>query len=60
MTKPDPKADPRFDRLCESFRVTTLRDDPPWKTSDTRGALNLEKDGSAHRKFHSFYEDLLN
>ena len=53
MTDHDPKADPRFDRLCESFRAATLRDDPPWQTDDKRDALTLDKDGSQHRKYHS-------
>lgn len=60
MNKPRAKVDPRFDRLDESFKAATLRKDPPWETEDQRGALNLEKDGSEHRKYHSLFEDLQN
>ncbi|MEL7213696.1 MAG: hypothetical protein AAGK92_13620 [Pseudomonadota bacterium] len=34
--------------------------DAPWETDEQRGALNLERDGSAHRKYHSLFEDMLN
>lgn len=60
MSKPRTKADPRFDRLGEAFKGQPLRKDPPWQTEDRRGALDLAKDGSEHRKYHSLFEDLQN
>jgi hypothetical protein len=51
--------DPRFDRPCEHLAMKKSAD-APWGLNDKRGALDLGKDGSQHRRFHSFYEDLLN
>lgn len=48
-----------FDRMCEHLAVNTSAD-APWGRDAKRGALDLSKDGAQHRRFHSFYEDLLN
>lgn len=51
--------DPRFDRPCEHL-ATKKSADAPWGDDHQRGSLDLGKDGAQHRRFHSFYEDLLN
>ncbi len=58
MTKPRAKADPRLDRLSESFRAATLRDDPPWETGDRGGARNPDRDGADRRRTHPRPKDL--
>ncbi|SFS21303.1 hypothetical protein [Yoonia litorea] len=52
-------AENKFDRLCAHLQTPAAS--PEYvETSDTRGALDLSKDRSGHRRFHAHYEDLLN
>lgn len=51
--------DPRFDRPCEHL-ATKRSADAPWGLDHKRGGLDLKNDGAQHRRYHSFYEDLLN
>ncbi len=59
MTKPVSKLASRLDRPSETVVANTVKD-APWETDRQRGALNLERDGSQHRKYHSLFEDMLN
>lgn len=54
-----PRIDPKADRLCENLTPPGGRP-TPWEIETKRGELNLRKDGSEHRKYHSLYDDLLN
>lgn len=54
-----PRIDPNADRLCENLTPQGGRP-APWEIETRRGALNLRRDGSEHRKYHSLYDDLLN
>ena len=49
----------RLDRPSETATFTRVNHGP-WDTTDRRGALNLARDGSQHRRFHSLFEDMLN
>lgn len=49
----------RLDRPSE-YGPVARRSNLPWVTEEERGALNLPKDGSQHRRYASLYEDLLN
>ncbi|MEM7710082.1 MAG: hypothetical protein AAF264_04895 [Pseudomonadota bacterium] len=49
----------RLDR-ADDDRIKGRTDGLPWTTGDQRGALELERDSSQHRRHHSLFEDLLN
>lgn len=59
MTQNSSHSPNRLDRPSETFMFNRISD-APWETDEQRGALNLERDGSAHRKYHSLFEDMLN
>ncbi|WP_224826710.1 hypothetical protein [Cognatishimia sp. MH4019] len=59
MTQSLSKLAARLDRPSETAAANKLKD-APWETDRQRGALNLERDGSQHRKYHSLFEDMLN
>lgn len=50
---------PQFDRMCEHM-TRGARPLPYTQTHKKRGDLNLDNDGSKHRRYHAHYEDLLN
>jgi hypothetical protein len=49
----------RFDRMCDML-PNNRRKDVPWAVDHKRGALDLSRDQSAHRKYHALFEDLQN
>ncbi len=50
---------PEFDRPCDEMVMQAKR--PQYtQTGDQRGALDLQKDASQHRRFQAHYEDLMN
>ena len=49
----------RFDRPDED-RVVMRADGIAHAGADRRGALDLGRDGSQHRRYHALFEDLLN
>ncbi|SIT90247.1 hypothetical protein SAMN05421665_3039 [Yoonia rosea] len=50
---------PEFDRACDEMVMHATRPQDT-HTGDQRGALDLEKDASQHRRFHVLYQDLMN
>lgn len=50
---------PECDRPCNDMVMQAKRPQHT-HTGDQRGALNLEKDASQHRRFHILYDDLMN
>jgi len=58
-TKTSDKRIDRFDRMCEQLEFMTENAAPPPNTTE-RGALDLRKDRSQHRRYHGFFDDLLN
>ena len=61
MTENKKKTDlvARLDRPGARAPVT-IDANLPWITDDRRGALDLPRDGSQHRRYASLFEDLLN
>lgn len=49
----------QFDRLCEHL-ASRVSNRGQSERSGMRGDLNLCRDGAQHRRYHGFYEDLLN
>ncbi len=49
----------RFDRMCEHLALMARNTNRPQQV-DQRGDLNLRKDGSQHRRYHAFFDDLQN
>ena len=59
MTLPKRTTPPTFDRPSDSVDRTKAQE-TPWETAERRGALDLPRDGSQHRRHQSRYEDMLN
>ncbi|EBA10596.1 hypothetical protein [Roseobacter sp. CCS2] len=49
----------RFDRMCEHLALMAQNTQRPQQV-EQRGDLNLRKDGSQHRRYHAFFDDLQN
>jgi hypothetical protein len=49
----------RYDRMCDKL-ANNRRKDVPWAVEHRRGALDLSRDQSEHRKYHALFEDLQN
>ena len=49
----------RFDRMCEHLALMAQRTERP-QNVEKRGDLDLRKDGSQHRRYHAFFDDLQN
>ena len=49
----------RFDRMCEHLALMAQKTERPHHV-EQRGDLNLRKDGSQHRRYHAFFDDLQN
>ena len=49
----------QVDRLCEHFASRTSNRGQPERAA-MRGDLNLCRDSALRRRYHGFYEDLLN
>ncbi|WP_157059035.1 hypothetical protein [Loktanella sp. 5RATIMAR09] len=50
---------PEFDRPCDAMVMHATRPQDT-HTGDRRGALDLQKDASQHRRFCVLYQDLMN
>ena len=59
MTVQNDTSKSRYDVPSDSVEATLMQR-TPWENMDQRGELNLNKDKSQHRRYHSHFEDMMN